>query len=230
MKEILDPIPFLPDIPALLKKTRTRPGSSMAADLERLAAQAAAIARPRAAYRLAFIDRREPDQVVIEGTAFHSRVLSVNLEAAQRVFVLIATAGEELDAWARGHADLLERYWADAVQESALYAAYDALNARIDQRYQPGRTGVMSPGSLEDWPISQQRPLFALLDGLAGQVGVTLTDSLLMVPVKSLTMLRFPKEETFVSCQLCPRISCPNRRAPYDADLYDRKYRSPSTP
>jgi hypothetical protein len=36
----------------------------------------------------------------------------------------------------------------------------------------------------------------------------------------------FPTEETFASCQLCPREDCPNRRAPYDAELFERKYKA----
>jgi len=46
-----------------------------------------------------------------------------------------------------------------------------------------------------------------------------------MVPVKSVSGILFPTEESFASCQLCPREVCPGRRAPYDPDLYDAKYR-----
>ena len=48
-----------------------------------------------------------------------------------------------------------------------------------------------------------------------------------MVPTKSVSGILFPAEETFASCQLCPRDDCPNRRAPYDPELFERKYRAP---
>ncbi len=66
--------------------------------------------------------------------------------------------------------------------------------------------------------------LFALLGDVRSAIGVELTDSLLMVPRKSVSGILFVAEETFASCQLCPRQDCPNRRAPYDAGLFERKY------
>jgi predicted transcriptional regulator len=85
----------------------------------------------------------------------------------------------------------------------------------------------MSPGSLADWPIQAQRPLFALFDGAEARIEVRLKDSLLMVPSKSVSGIRFPTEQTFASCQLCPRADCPSRQAPYDPELYEKKYRAP---
>jgi predicted transcriptional regulator len=46
-----------------------------------------------------------------------------------------------------------------------------------------------------------------------------------MVPSKSVSGILFPTEQTFASCQLCPREGCPSRQAPYDPALYDKKYR-----
>ena len=82
----------------------------------------------------------------------------------------------------------------------------------------------MNPGSLPDWPISQQRPLFDLV-GKAAEIGVHLTDSYLMRPLKSVSGILFATDVTYENCQLCPVERCPNRRAPYDPTLFDRKYR-----
>ena len=82
----------------------------------------------------------------------------------------------------------------------------------------------MGPGSLEEWPITQQRLLFDAMDGLDRQIGVKLTDSFLMVPVKSISGIRFPSKNRFESCQLCPRKNCIGRRAPYDQDLYEKRF------
>ena len=57
-------------------------------------------------------------------------------------------------------------------------------------------------------------------------IGVHLTESCMMVPTKTVSGLRFHLEESFESCMLCPRPDCPSRKAPYDPDLYQRKYRS----
>jgi len=50
-------------------------------------------------------------------------------------------------------------------------------------------------------------------------VGVTLSNSLLMIPRKSLSGIYFPTESPFMACQLCPKQSCPSRKAGYDENL-----------
>jgi hypothetical protein len=77
----------------------------------------------------------------------------------------------------------------------------------------------MSPGSLEDWPIEQQRPLFSLLGNVEASIGVKLNKSLLMIPRKSVSGVYFPNEVTFYNCQLCPRERCEGRKAPYTEEL-----------
>jgi hypothetical protein len=223
---LLDAIAFQADLPALLEAMRLRPESEAAAHFTRLARQAERIARPKAIYRLAFIDRKEADQVTIEGTPFTSRVLRVNLEAVNRVFAYVATCGCELEAWGRAFEDFLERFWADALQEAALSAALHALDQHLQENYQPGSVSTMNPGSLEDWPLQEQRPLFSLLGDVTGLTGVRLTESLLMLPAKSVSGLLFASEVEFASCQLCPRAVCPNRRAAYDSQLLATRYQA----
>ena len=76
----------------------------------------------------------------------------------------------------------------------------------------------MSPGSLPDWPIEEQKKLFALLGDVQGVLGVRLNESLLMLPRKSVSGLFFPTEISFYSCQLCPRSNCEARKAAYNED------------
>ena len=222
---VLDTVPLRIDLEPLACRLRSAGNDHYVAALQRLVEQAVSVGRPKAMYRVGFIEERAEDTVLIDGVLFASRVLRVNLEHAHRVFLYSATCGTELAAWARGLDDLLDRYWAEAIQESALRAAGRALHRHMVESFHLGKTATMAPGSLGDWPLSQQRPLFACLGDVQGAIGVELTDSLLMVPAKSVSGIRFPTEESFESCQLCPRENCPGRRAPYDDTLYDRKYR-----
>jgi hypothetical protein len=80
----------------------------------------------------------------------------------------------------------------------------------------------MNPGSLENWPISEQKPLFSLFGDVEKLIGVRLSDSFLMFPIKSVSGIYFPTESSFASCQLCPREKCPNRRAKYDPELKEK--------
>jgi hypothetical protein len=77
----------------------------------------------------------------------------------------------------------------------------------------------MSPGSLEDWPIQEQAALFNLLGDTESELGVRLSDSLLMIPRKSISGIFFPAEGSFESCRLCPRRNCQGRRAAHDPGL-----------
>jgi hypothetical protein len=221
---ILDQIPFEPDVPQLMKRLRVRPGSSSERELLSLLAEAQAIARPKAFYLQIPIETRSSDYVILSGRRFDSRVLAVNLEGAAQAYPFIATCGLELEEWARSIDDSLYQFWADAIKELALGPALQAFEAHLQSHFIPGHTATMSPGSLEDWPITQQSILFDLLGDTRQAIGVTLTESYLMLPTKSVSGIRFPLEATFESCQLCTREGCPGRRAPYDEALYERKY------
>jgi hypothetical protein len=222
---VLEELRFQPNLEGLKRRLRVRDGGNWADRFARLIQEAEAIARPRALYGVAYVDSRSERSIVVDGIRFDSRVLQVNLESAHRVFPFLATCGVELHEWTAAQDDVLQRYYADEIAEAALRQALGALREHLNERYRLGRTSTMSPGSLPDWPIQAQRPLFALFGDTEQLLGVRLTDSLLMVPSKSVSGIRFPTEQTFASCQLCPREGCPSRQAPYDAALYEKKYR-----
>ncbi len=222
---ILDKIVFEPGMARLMKNLRIEPDTPDADALIQLVAEAQDIAKPKACYKIAYVESREDDAVVIDGVRFDSRVLRVNLDDAYRVFPYVATCGMELEIWSRSIDDMLHQYWTDAIRQMALTSATQVLHKHLVDTYRLGRTAVMSPGSLSDWPIREQRPLFDLIGDVEGEIGVQLSDSFLMSPIKSVSGICFPTEESFASCQLCPRVNCPGRRAPYDETLYDRKYR-----
>lgn len=222
---VLQSIPFQIDLKGLQMKLHLKEGSPYLQDLIHLAEEAQRIARPKALYRLAFIDEKGEEDVVVEGIRLRSRVLRVNLEKAQRVFIYVVTCGMELEDWANKMEDILKRFWAETIKEMAMRHAHTVMEGHLTDHYRPGTLSRMSPGSLADWPIQEQVPLFKLMGNTEEMVGVHLTESLLMVPTKSISGIRFPTEESFESCQLCPRGDCPNRRAPHDPNLYDRKYR-----
>ena len=222
---ILEHIPFQINLEELTQTVRLKPGSPMLEDLAQMALEAQALANPKVIYRVALAEVDGDRTVHIDQGEFSSRVLRVNLEKAHRVFPFVATCGREMKVWADTHTDMLQRFWADAIMEQALFAAIQELDRRLEERYQPGPLSSMNPGSLEDWPITQQRALFDLFGDTRAHIGVELTESMLMIPAKSVSGVLFPSQEGFVaSCQLCPREVCPNRRAPYDPALFDSKY------
>jgi hypothetical protein len=221
---ILDKIPLRIDIASFLKSLRIGEDSEYTNEISCLVREAQAIAKPKAIYAGASIESRNDDSVVIEAITFTSRILRVNLEETDQVFPFIATCGIELEKWSTSIEGMLNRYCADMVKESALESATRALGEHLAETYCPGLLSMMNPGSLPDWPLSEQRNLFDLFGDVVDSIGVHLTDSFVMFPVKSVSGIFFPASERFESCQLCAR-KCPKRRAPYDEELYERKYR-----
>jgi len=137
------------------------------------------------------------------------------------------TCGKELDAWSKTYTDPLLAYFADYIKVAALGEAMKFFSDYIKETYRLSRISRMAPGSLKDWPIEQQKPLFEIMGDVKGTAGVILTDSFLMQPSKSVSGILFPTETSFESCMLCPREKCIGRRAPYNSKLYEEKYKVP---
>lgn len=224
-RTVLRDITFTVDTPYLLSALHLTADGDDAGAICSLVREAEALARPKALYRVAWVDSKADDHVVVDGVRLTSRVLRVNLDNVQRVFAYVATAGMELEEWAESKTDILERYWADGIMLQALRSAMSHLAGHLQDRYRSGALSRMNPGSLADWPLREQRPLFDIIGDVQPSIDVRLTDSFLMVPRKSVSGIQFPTEESFESCQLCGRESCPNRRAPFDPALFDQKYR-----
>lgn len=224
MKTVLNNIRFQVDLDALKKSLRIREGSSYVERLERFTAEAEPIAKPKALLRVVYIDHKGDDSIIIDGVTLNSRVLRVNLDKAHRVFAYVATCGTELDAWAQSQDDILKQHWADTVATMAMRTAIRAMDEYIQERYRPVQISAMSPGRLEDWPLRAQRDLFKILGDPEADIGVRLLPSMWMTPSKSVSGIRFPTEESFESCQLCPREDCPGRKAPYDPELLESRY------
>lgn len=174
---------------------------------------------PRVAYRAAYIEEKGGDSVRIEGQAFQSKVLRKNLDQVQRVFPYVITLGPRLEDEARASDDILHSYYLDLIGNIALSLARGIFEKRLKGSYRLEGVSFMSPGSLQDWGLEEQGPLFSLLGDVYRAIGVRLTESFLMLPRKSLSGLYFPTEIPFYSCQLCPRKSCPGRRAPFDPEV-----------
>ena len=199
-------------------------GQDMVDSFHRTVDEGLAIARPKTAYKLVPFDRGDDNTVVIDGTTLQSLVLSHHLEEVYRVFPFVATCGRELMEWARGKTDMMERFFAESIMDRALLSANIHLGKHLQDLYKLEKAGTMTPGSLDDWPIQEQIPLFKILGDIEGTIGVRLTEGLMMDPVHSVSGIIFPSEEGFEECSLCPREDCPKRRAPYEEHLYETRY------
>ena len=212
------------DIEAAKNHLHWRDSQDAAGELVELVRLAESLIAPAVAYKIAYLDGRAADEVTIEGVTFSSRVLRQNLESVERVFPYVISIGPELERLAGACGDPLRQYYLEGLADMALGVIARQLEGHLKRRHGLAGISSMSPGSLEDWPITQQPHLFSLLGGPENSAGVRLTEHMLMVPRKSISGIFFPNEVSFESCQLCPRKNCPGRRAAFDSDL-KKKYR-----
>lgn len=221
---IIDDIRFETDRDGLMALLRVSPGSKMGQELSRMCADAESVGRPKAAYKESCVELLDDEYVIVDGVKLKSRILRTNLESARTVYPFLLTSGMELEDWSRSFSDMLHQFWADTIKSIALGSAVKAFEERLQGLHPGDQLSTMNPGSLEDWPLSEQNSLFAILGNAHETVGVSLTESLMMVPVKSTSGIRFHSQEHFVNCQLCSRKDCPGRRAPYDEHLSATRY------
>ncbi len=217
--ETIDRVPFTLDSAAVAARLHHNPSRLGSPDLATLIAQASLLIHLRAVYEISYIGAKGEDTVEVAGVTFQSRILRRNLEQAQKVFPFIMTAGPALEAAASSSGDLLRQFYLEEMANLALESGAAWLANSLAARWGFGGLSSMDPGSLEDWPITEQTKLFSIFGDTERLVGVRLTESLLMVPRKSISGILFPSEEGFMSCQLCERASCPGRRAAYDEAL-----------
>lgn len=185
--------------------------------------EAIAIARPKSICKICYVERIDGGDVLIDTTAFRSEVLAKNLADIHRVFAYVLTCGTEVADWAHQEPDYVVGLWLDMLMEMIMRDARRQLFEHIARAYGIGKMSSINPGSgnADTWPIQQQRPLFALLGDVRADIGVTLTDSLLMLPTKSVSGLMFPSARGFVNCALCERANCQGRQVPYDPHALD---------
>ena len=145
-------------------------------------------------------------------------IIQRQLRGAEAYALFICTAGtafEQYQQQLKDWGDMVRIFIADALgsviaekcadrMEALLQASIDKLGWHHTNRFSPGYCG---------WHVSQQQRLFPLFGGHT--CGVTLTDSSLMVPIKSVSgIIGLGKEVRRLdyTCGLCDFKQCYKRR------------------
>lgn len=190
------------------------------ASIEAMFKDAVSIAKPVAIYAT-FAPELHEETISINGIKIEDPFVFEMLKERELVFPFVATCGFEIEEWSKLFTNMFEQYAADALKEIFLEAVTDALRAKIREDYYTPEKNIanINPGSLSEWPIQGQVPLFEMLggaDSVKNDIGVVLKESMLMVPVKSVSGIAFQSDEAYHNCQLCPLEDCPDRVAPYE--------------
>ena len=183
-------------------------------ELKCLMDEADKIARPTALFAVCPVE----ENATVNGVRIPSDLAVEKLTGRSRCFPYIATCGRELEVWSEQYkGDYLAEFWADEIKKKFLFHVTQATLKHIREAYHTaGHLAAINPGSLEKWPVSGQRELFAILGGreyVKETIGVVYTDSFLMLPSKTVSGIAFESEVFYENCQHCPLERCPNRRA-----------------
>lgn len=147
--------------------------------------------------------------VTIEGHTFQGLALSA-LEGYQVVLPYVASCGAQMESLDLSAFDMLAFYWLDIIKNQALATVRKAMIAEIKHTYNLENLSSINPGSgfPQRWPVQDIRTIFSLLE-LDDSFEVTLTESSLMIPNKSLAGFFFAAD--FSNCSQCLRQDCSNR-------------------
>lgn len=167
---------------------RGKADEDLEAELCRRAEALKAAAEPRAVWKLFPL---LPD-FSLGGSCFRLEGEAVRelLRDCYQVILMAATLGNAVEHLIRRTqaVDMAGALILDACASAAIENVCDNLCAELAAEFEPRYlTDRFSPG-YGDMPLSQQRELFASLD-VTRRIGVTLTDSGLMLPQKSVTAL-----------------------------------------
>ncbi len=164
---------------------------------------------------LVSIDKKN---VQIENSIFNTgKIISFNLKGSETIAILVATIGDNVSEYIRtllDNGDTLNGYIADQIASEVVESWVDYIENelekfvnqsgfRITNRYSPGYCG---------WNVSDQQKLFALLPKKF--CGVSLTESSLMIPIKSVSaVIGIGKnvERKEYQCSICDIEFCYKR-------------------
>ena len=216
-------IPFNLNFEYLSETLHIELGTKLSKEFEELVSVVQEIGKPKALYKISFIDNKDSDSVTIDDVTFTSLALRKNLDSVNRVFPYIATCGIEVDEIVIENDDLEKKVWLYYIKLNLLQTSIQYLIEQIKQRHKVSDLSTMNPGSGDAsvWPIEQLKDFFSMFTDVESLIGVRLTESLVMVPEMSVTGILFASETSFQSCQLCHRANCPIRRAPFSKELWE---------
>lgn len=179
------------------------------------------LCRPAFIIREVPIESAEHDGFTSGGQFFGSRIASHKLKDCKTAFVYAATCGRAISDYVESLEDELDAYIADQAAYMAYRCAMQAMSAAVESEWGIDKYVMLCPGSIIDWSVGDVRKIFTLLDGLTQRAGLRVLDSGMIDPLKSTSGFIYPTNEEFESCEICPRASCPNRRAPFNEDKHE---------
>ena len=175
--------------PAAIRKRNPR----LVESTERALDEGSLLLQPRVETRRLFVEDLRHERIKLMGNGILSgELLAKHMGGAQEVVIILCTVGEGLERRAAdvSKEDSVYGLALDAVGSAGVEALANAVCALFEEDATKEDCKVtipLSPGMV-GWPVEQGQPqIFDLLD--TDEIGVRLTESMMMVPRKSLTFV-----------------------------------------
>lgn len=161
------------------------------------------------------------EKLIINDTSFRiGRIIARQLHGSERFAFFAATVGQDFEAFQhelQQEGDMVKIYITDAIGSIIAEKAADCMEASLDacisnegwlhtNRFSPGYCG---------WHVSEQKKLFPLFP-VSEPCGIKLTESSLMLPIKSVSGVIGVGEKvrkTAYTCGLCTYDKCYRRKS-----------------
>ena len=206
-----------PSMSRLMKKPNVRE------DWEIALAESQALLKPAAIWEFAPVREYRHDRLIMEsGVVLKGGPFAQVMSGAEQLIVGVCTVGEgisQASAAAKQCGSLMRSMFYEMFGTYTVGMIRQQMVEMFEREIRPQGLHIstmLSPGE-STWPVTQQKELFTLVD--AAQIGVSLTSTMMMHPIKSLSMVmgfgRNPLgSEGATNCDFCTiRDTCPSSQA-----------------
>ena len=195
---------------------RVKPNSSAFETIEEMLPLINQYGAPKAIIKWASVDRIEGDLTTIEGVTFRSKVVADKLKDTPRVFLSVVTAGWGLEE----SGEFEDDPFLNTFNGALLFRASRYTVNYMKEKFGFDGSSMLNPGSLPDWPIENNFPLFDIIGNVA-EIGVSLNEAGYIKPWNSGSHIHF-SGDGYQNCSLCKKYKCPGRRARFNREEYVR--------
>lgn len=213
-------IAFKADLDALLELLKSEKDSMIGQRAKELIDQLTGKIKPKYLIKEVKLDKIGEDHVLVNGQRLSSRVLAKQLEGAKSIYIFLASCGREIADYHKSIEDPLDHYIIDQMAYLGYLRAVELLEEELTNTYGIKKYNSLAPGSTPDWSIEEVNTIFALTDGGREEIGLSVLESGMIDPVKSLSGLIIETDKAFNSCQICQRLNCPTRKNDFDQEDY----------
>lgn len=177
------------------------------------------IIEKRMVFQVFQLHLEQDDSIDIEGMKIFSKNLSKNLKGCERVLVLGATLGIQVDRWMKrySYTDMAKVLVMQSCAAAMLEEYLDDWQEKQEQEFLKENWYLrprFSPG-YGDFSIEHQKQILEMLQATK-KIGLSMTDSSMLTPTKSVTaVIGMSRTKTAChqkGCEVCGKKDCIYRR------------------